>query len=179
VAQLFVGIVLVLFSNGPWQLIIVAVTFPASAISGAMMLKQWRIAFCVSIGTQLVFQCCAFVFATDLGFVGAWLALGIGLAILLIGDQILLSSRLYVTVSESELSSKEIISATLRSFWRVLFLLGLVMVCSLLALFLILAMDVGSLTLPLLLMAGLLVMISLYYLATRGTLIENEEKPNI
>jgi hypothetical protein len=40
-------------------------------------------------------------------------------------------------------------------------------------------MDIGSLTLPFLLIAGLLVMISLYYLATRGTFIEDEEKPNI
>jgi hypothetical protein len=82
-------------------------------------------------------------------------------------------------VSESELSSKEIVSATLRSFWRILFFLAFVMVCSLMALFLILAMDIGSLTLPFLLIAGLLVMISLYYLATRGTFIEDEEKPNI
>jgi hypothetical protein len=38
---------------------------------------------------------------------------------------------------------------------------------------------VGFLSLPLLLVMGLLVMISLYYLATRGTMIEDEEKPNI
>jgi hypothetical protein len=89
-AQLSVGIVLVLFSSGLWQLIIVAVTFPVSVISGTMMFGQWRIAYSVSAGSLLVFQCCAFVLATSLGFVGAWLALGIGLACLLIGDQILL-----------------------------------------------------------------------------------------
>lgn len=49
----------------------------------------------------------------------------------------------------------------------------------LLVLFLILAMDTGSLTLPFLLAAGLLAMISLYYLATRGTIAGDEEKPNI
>ena len=37
--------------------------------------------------------------------------------------------------------------------------------------------DIG--TLPLLLIFGLLVMISLYYLATRGMMAEDGEKPNI
>ena len=86
---------------------------------------------------------------------------------------------MYVKVSKSGLSSKNAISATTRSFWRILFFVAVVMVSSLLVLFLILAMDVGSLSLPFLLVSGLLVMASLYYLATRGTMVGDEEKPNI
>jgi hypothetical protein len=82
-------------------------------------------------------------------------------------------------VSESGLSSKDVIAATMRSFWRILFFVGIVMICSFLVLFLILATDLGSLTLPLLLVLGLLVMVSLYYLATRGAAVSDEEKPNI
>ncbi len=168
-----------LLSYWPWQLVIVAATVLLAILNGAAIIKRWRAAFCVGTGALLVFQCSASVLATNLGFAGAWLALGIGLACLLVGGQMMLSSKLYEGVSETDLSSKERASTTLRSIWRILFFVALVMVCSLLVLFLILAMDFGSLTLPLLLIAGLLAMVSLYYLATRGTTAGDEEKPNI
>lgn len=179
IAQLSVGIVLTSFSDGPWQLAILGVSFPLAAVSGVTMLRRWRTTYSIVAGSQLVFQCCSCVLGTQLGYGGAWIVLGTGLASILIGDQVLLSSRLYMKVSGSGLSSKEVISATTRSFWRILFFVAVVMVSSLLVLFLILAMDFGSLTLPFLLVSGLLVMISLYYLATRGTMIGDEEKPNI
>jgi hypothetical protein len=179
IAQLSIGIVLAAFSSGTWQLAIIAVSFLLAAVSGVTMLRRWRTAFSIVAGPQLVFQCCSCVLGTELGYAGAWIVLGTGLACLLIGDQVLQSSRLYESVSESRLSSKDVISATTRSFWRILFFMTLVMVSSLLVLFLILAMDVGSLSLPFLLVAGLLVMASLYYLATRGTMVGDEEKPNI
>jgi hypothetical protein len=179
IAQLSIGMVLAAFSGGTWQLAIIAVSFPLAALSGVTMLRRWRTVFSIVAGAQLVFQCCSGVLGTELGYAGAWIVLGTGLACLLIGDQVLLSSRLYERVSESGLSSKDVISATTRSFWRILFFMSLVMVSSLLVLFLILAMDVGSLSLPFLLVAGLLVMASLYYLATRGTMVGDEEKPNI
>ena len=158
---------------------VIAVSIPLAVVSGAAILIRSRASFSIITGTQLVFQCCSCVLGTNLGFVGAWLVLGTGLACLLIGDQVILSSHLYVMVSESGLSSKDVVSATMRSFWRILFFMAMVMVCSLLVLFLILAMDIGSLTLPFLLVSGLVVMVSLYYLATRGTMIGDEEKPNI
>jgi hypothetical protein len=179
VVQLSTGIVLAVVSSGTWQLAIVALSLPLSAVTGVTMWKRWRTAFSVVAGGQLVFQCCSCVLGTGLGYFGAWTILGTGLTCLLIGDQVLSSSRLYVMVSGSGLSSKEVISATTRSFWRILFFVAVVMVSSLLVLFLILALDIGSLTLPFLLASGLLVMVSLYYLATRGTMTEDEEKPNI
>jgi hypothetical protein len=178
VAQLSVGLVLASFSQGGWQLAIVAGTLLASALSGAAALTRRRTEFSVSVGALLVLQCCAGVLATNLGFVGAWVALGIGMACLLVGNQALLSRELYHMGNGGGLSSKEPLSATWRSLSRILFFVALVMACALLVLFLILAMDFGSLTLPLLLIAGLLLMTSLYYLATRGT-VGDEEKPNI
>jgi hypothetical protein len=177
--QLSIGIVLALLSSGIWQIALAAVTFAFTGISSATVFKQWRTAFSVSVASLMVFQCCAGVLATNMGFSGAWVALGIGLASLLIGHQVMLSNRVYATIGEKALSSEEAIFATRRSLWRILFFVTMVMACALLVLFLILAMDVGFLSLPLLLVMGLLVMISLYYLATRGTMIEDEEKPNI
>jgi hypothetical protein len=177
-AQLGVGLVLTSVSTGEWQLAIIAATVLFAALSGAAMFAQRRTAFSICAGALLVFQCCAGVLATDLGFAGAWMALGVGLICLLVGNQALLSSGLYPAVSQSSLSSQEVLSATRRSFWRMLFFVALVMACSMLVLFLILAMDFGSLTLPFLLLAGLLLMISIYYLATHGT-VGDEEKPNI
>jgi hypothetical protein len=179
IAPLSVWIVLAAFSSGPWQSAIVAISFPLAAVSGVTMLKRWRTAFSIVAGSQLFLQCCGCVLGTELGYAGAWVVLGIGLACLLVGDQGIWSGRLYVGVSESGLSSRDVVSATARSFWRILFFVAVVMVCSLLVLFLILVMDIGSLPLPYLLASGLLVMVSLYYLATRGTMSGDEEKPNI
>ncbi len=179
IAQLSAGVVLALLSEGQWQLSVVGATLLAIAVSSVAMFKRRRTAFSLSTGALLVFQCCAFVLVTNLGFIGAWGALGIGLACLLVGNQALVSSGLYVGASEEGLLSKEVVIATRRSFWRILLFVGLVMACSMLVLFLILAMDLGSLTLPFLLVAGLLLMVSLYYLATRGTTTGDGEKPNI
>lgn len=179
IAQLAIGTVLVALSSGPWQLATIAISYFLAILSGMAMLLRWRTAFSVFAGAQMVFQSSSCVLIADLGFAGAWCVLGIGLACLLVGDQALLSSRLYILVSGSQLSSNDVVSATMRSFLRILYFVALVMVCSLLVLFLILAMDVGTLTLPLLLIFGLLIMISLYYLATRGTMAEDGEKPNI
>jgi hypothetical protein len=177
--QLGVAIALIAFSAGPWQLAIIAVSLPLVALSGAAIYLHQRIPFSLLAGSQLVFQCCACVLGTELGYAGAWSALGLGLVGILLGDQALLSGQLYVGVNESNLSATAIVDATFHSFWRIVFFVAMVMVSSLLVLFLILAMDIGSLTLPFLLVAGLLVMISLYYLATRGAMAGDEDKPNI
>jgi hypothetical protein len=177
--QLAIALVLIAFSDGPWQLAIIAISIPLAILSAVVAFLRHRASFSLFSGLQLIFQCCACVLGTGLGYAGAWSALGLGLVCILIGNQALLSSQLYVGVKESGLSSKGIVSATFRSFWRILFFMAIVMVSSLLVLFLILAMDIGSLTLPFLLVAGLLAMISLYYLATRGAMAGDEEKPNI
>ncbi len=150
-----------------------------AVVSGVTMVKSWRMAFSIAGGSQLVLLCSSCILGTNLGFGGAWFVLGVGLAGLLIGDQVLVSRSLYDVMSESSLSSKAAIIAMEHSFWRILFFVASVMACSLLVLFLILAMDIGSLSLPFLLVAGLLAMVSLYYLATRGTTSGDEEKPNI
>ncbi len=179
VEQLAVAAVLIALTAGSWQVAVMAVSLPLAMASIVSAYYHHRTAFSAFAGSQLVFQCCACVIGTGLGYAGAWSVLGLGLACLLIGDQALLSSRLYARVNESGLPSKGVISATVRSFWRILFFIALVMISSLLVLFLILAMDIGSLPLPLLLVAGLLAMVSLYFLSTRRNMAGDEEKPNI
>ena len=179
VEQLAVGAVLIALSNGAWQIAAIAVFLPLATASGVSAYYRHRTSFSTFAGSQLVFQCCAFVLATGLGYAGAWSVLGLGLACILIGDQALLSGCLYEGASGRSLSSKGIIWATVRSFWRILFFMALVMIISLLVLFLILAMNMGSLPLPLLLFVGLLTMVCLYYLATRRATAGDEEKPNI
>ena len=179
VEQLAVAAVLIALTAGTWQVAVMAVSLPLATASSVSAYYRHRTSFTAFAGSQLVFQCCACVLATGLGYAGAWFVLGLGLACLLIGDQALLSSRLYAGTHEGGLSSKGFLSATVRSFWRILVFMALVMISSLLVLFMILAMNVGSLPFPLLLIVGLLAMVCLYYLATRRTTAGDEEKPNI
>ena len=122
--------------------------------------------FSIFAGVSILLEVMAVVLLSSYPFALSWILLGVGLCAIMIGNHTSRSSAMLQTSSKSTEGEKVFYHAALHGILRIIYLVGLVMVISLVVLLFSLNVRIGALTISIMAICVVLILASLTVLAS-------------